>query len=42
MLDRFCPSLKTRVLLDEIMFDMNRYDKNNERYVYLCIERILD
>ena len=33
MLDRFCPSLKTRELLDEIMLDMNRFDKNNERYV---------
>jgi hypothetical protein len=27
---RFCPSLKTRVLIDEIRFDMNRSDKNNE------------
>jgi hypothetical protein len=33
MLDRFCPSLKTRALLDERKFDMNRSDKNNERYV---------
>jgi hypothetical protein len=33
MIDRFCPSLKTRALLDERMFDMNRSDKNNERYV---------
>jgi hypothetical protein len=33
MLDRFFPSLKTRALLDEITFDMNRSDKNNERYV---------
>jgi hypothetical protein len=33
MLDIFCPSLKTRALLDERMFDMNRFDKNNERYV---------
>ena len=33
MLDRFCPSLKTRELLYERMFDMNRSDKNNERYV---------
>jgi hypothetical protein len=32
MLDRFCPSLKTRALLDEITFDMNRSDKNNDRY----------
>jgi hypothetical protein len=28
MLDRFCLSLKTRALLDEIKFDMN-----NDRYV---------
>ena len=28
MLDRFCPSLKTRALLDERKFDMN-----NDRYV---------
>ena len=33
MLDRFFTSLKTRELLDERMFDMNRSDKNNERYV---------
>jgi hypothetical protein len=33
MLDRFCPSLKTRALLDERMFDMNRSYKNNEIYV---------
>jgi hypothetical protein len=33
MLDRFFPSLKTRALLDERTFDMNRHDKNNERYV---------
>jgi hypothetical protein len=33
MLDRFCPSLKTRALLDERTFDMNRSNKNNERYV---------
>jgi hypothetical protein len=31
--DRFCPSLKARVLIDERRFDMNRSDKNNERYV---------
>jgi hypothetical protein len=31
--DRFCPILKARVLIDERMFDMNRSDKNNERYV---------
>jgi hypothetical protein len=33
MFDRFCPSLKTRALIDEKRFDMNRFDKNNERYV---------
>ena len=33
MLDRFFPNLKTRELLDEIMFDTNSSDKNNERYV---------
>ena len=33
MIDIFCPSLKTRALLDERTFDMNRSDKNNERYV---------
>jgi hypothetical protein len=27
------PSLKTRVLMDERRIDMNRYDKNSERYV---------
>jgi hypothetical protein len=33
MFDRFCPSLKTRALIDEIRFDMHRFDKNSERYV---------
>jgi hypothetical protein len=33
MLDRFCHSLKTRALLDERTFDMNRYDKYNDIYV---------
>jgi hypothetical protein len=33
MFDRFCPSLKTRALIDEIRFDMHRSDKNSERYV---------
>jgi hypothetical protein len=33
MFDRFCPSLKTRALIDERRFDMSRYDKNSERYV---------
>jgi hypothetical protein len=31
--NRFGPSLKTRVQLEERRFDMNRSDKNNERYV---------
>jgi hypothetical protein len=35
MFDRFCPSLKTKALLDERRFDMNRFDKNSERYVIL-------
>jgi hypothetical protein len=33
MFDRFCPSLKTRALIDERRFDMSRSDKNSERYV---------
>jgi hypothetical protein len=33
MLDRFCPSLKNRALLDKIKFDMNRFDRNSKRYV---------
>jgi hypothetical protein len=33
MFNRFGPSLTTRVQLEEIRFDMNRSDKNNERYV---------
>jgi hypothetical protein len=33
MLDRICPSLKTRALMDERKFDMTRSDKNNYRYV---------
>jgi hypothetical protein len=31
--DRFCPSLKDRVLINGKRFDMNRFDKNNEIYV---------
>jgi hypothetical protein len=31
--DRFCPSLKTRALIDERRFDMSISDKNSERYV---------
>jgi hypothetical protein len=30
--DRLYPSLKNRVFIDERGFDMNRYDKNNEKY----------
>ena len=33
MFDRFCPSLKTRAQLEERRFDMNRLDRNSERYV---------
>jgi hypothetical protein len=33
MFNRVYPSLKTRVLIDEIRFDMSRSDKNSERYV---------
>jgi hypothetical protein len=33
MLDKFCLSLKTRALLDKRKFDMNRSDRNSERYV---------
>jgi hypothetical protein len=33
MFDKFCPSLKNRAYLDEIRFDMSRYDRDNERYV---------
>jgi hypothetical protein len=33
MFDRFYPSLKTRVSVDEIRFDMSRSDKNSEKYV---------
>jgi hypothetical protein len=42
MIDRFCPSLKTRVLIDERRLDMSisaknseilYSDKNSERYV---------
>jgi hypothetical protein len=33
MFDRFCPSLKTRALIDERKFDMNISDKYNDRYV---------
>jgi hypothetical protein len=33
MIDRICPSLKTRELIDERRFDINRSDKTSERYV---------
>jgi hypothetical protein len=33
MFDKFCPSLKTRVQLEERRFDMGRSDKNSERYI---------
>jgi hypothetical protein len=33
MIDMICPSLKTRVLIDERRFDMSRSDKTGERYV---------
>jgi hypothetical protein len=33
MFDRLCPSLKTRALINEIKFDMNRSDKYNNIYV---------
>ena len=32
MFDRFGPSLKTRVQLEERRFDMNIYDRTSERY----------
>jgi hypothetical protein len=33
MLDRFYPRFKTRALIDERKFDMNRFDKYNDGYV---------
>jgi hypothetical protein len=33
MIGTIFPSLKTRALIDERRFDMNRFDKNNEIYV---------
>jgi hypothetical protein len=33
MIDRFCPSLKNRALIDEKRFDVSRSDKNSEKYV---------
>jgi hypothetical protein len=31
--DRFCPSLKTRALIDERKFDIATFDKHNDIYV---------
>jgi hypothetical protein len=33
MLDKCCPSLKTRAQIEEKRFDMSRADRNNEKYV---------
>jgi hypothetical protein len=33
MFDRFCPSMKTRAQFEERRYDMNRSDRNSERYV---------
>jgi hypothetical protein len=33
MFDRFCPSRKTRVQLEERRYNMNRSDRNSGRYV---------
>jgi hypothetical protein len=33
MFDRFYPSLKSRALIKERRFDMNRSNKNGEKYV---------
>jgi hypothetical protein len=33
MFNKVCPTLETRVLIDERRFDMTRSDNNNERYV---------
>jgi hypothetical protein len=33
MFNRVYPSLKTWVLIDETIFDINKSDKNSERYV---------
>jgi hypothetical protein len=33
MFNRVCPSLKIRVLIYQIRFDMSRSDKNSDRYV---------
>jgi hypothetical protein len=41
MFDKFCPSLKTRVQLEERRFDMSRSDRNNEIYVILMHRKYL-
>jgi hypothetical protein len=33
MFERFCPSLKTRAQLEERRFDLNKFDRDSERYV---------
>jgi hypothetical protein len=33
MFDRFCPSFKTRALINERKFDISRSDKYSDRYV---------
>ena len=33
MYDKFCPNMKTSAQLEDRIFDMNRSDRNNERYV---------
>jgi hypothetical protein len=33
MFDRFGPSLKTRAQLEERRFDLNKFDRDSERYV---------
>ena len=33
MFDKYCSRLKSKAQIDERRFDMNRSDKNNERYV---------
>jgi hypothetical protein len=33
MIDKICPSLKTRALIEERRFDMSRSNRNNERYL---------
>jgi hypothetical protein len=32
-LGMFFPSLKTRAQLEEIIFDLNKFDRDSERYV---------